>query len=83
MTGIVRAAAAAALVLTLAAPAVADEVFKGTLVCAKCALQRADAHECQDVLMVTRPDGTKAEYYITKNEVAEKAGYAVVSLLFQ
>jgi hypothetical protein len=54
----------------------ADEVFKGTLACAKCALKKADAHECQDVLLVEDGKGTTAEYYITKNEVAEKSGEA-------
>jgi hypothetical protein len=63
-------------VLALAAPAIADEVFKGTLVCAQCELKKADAHECQDVLLVEDGKGQTAEYYITKNEVAEKSGEA-------
>ena len=62
--------------LALAMPALADEVFKGTLVCAQCALHKPDAHECQDVLLVDSGKGEKIEYYITKNEVAEKAGEA-------
>lgn len=53
-----------------------DETFKGTLVCAKCGLQKADAHECQDVLIVDKGNGETVEYYITKNEVAEKSGEA-------
>jgi hypothetical protein len=72
----------AALSVALAAPVVPglsavslDEVFKGTLVCAKCGLQKADATECQDVLLVD-DNGTTTEYYITKNEVAEKSGEA-------
>ena len=60
----------------LAAPALADEAFKGTLVCAQCALKKADAHECQDVLLVDSGKGEKIEYYITKNDVAQKAGEA-------
>ncbi len=61
----------------VSAPAIAaDEVFSGSLLCAKCALKKADAHECQDVLVVTDAKGAKTEYYITKNEVAEKAGEA-------
>ena len=56
--------------------AVADEVYSGSLLCAKCALKRADAHECQDVLIVTDAKGVKVEYYVTKNDVAEKAGEA-------
>jgi hypothetical protein len=53
-----------------------DETFKGTLVCAQCGLKKPDAHECQDVLLVEDGKGVTTEYYITKNEVAEKAGEA-------
>jgi hypothetical protein len=70
------AAVAVMSILTLAAPAIADEVFKGTLVCAQCELRKADAHECQDVLLVEDGKGATTEYYITKNEVAEKSGEA-------
>lgn len=59
-----------------ASAAATEEVFKGTLVCAKCGLQKADAHECQDVLLVDDGKGGTVEYYIEKNEVAEKAGEA-------
>jgi hypothetical protein len=68
---------AAVFSVALAFPAaVADETFKGTLVCAQCELKKPDAHECQDVLLVDDGKGGTAEYYITKNEVAEKAGEA-------
>ena len=70
---------AALLTVSLAATplvAFADEALSGTLVCAKCALQKADAHECQDVLIVADAKGVKTEYYVTKNEVAEKSGEA-------
>lgn len=77
MTMMMRVALVAALTLAVATPAMAaDEIFKGTLVCAKCALKKADAHECQDVLIVADDKGAKTEYYITKNEVAEKSGEA-------
>jgi hypothetical protein len=77
MRTMLRFALAATLVTTLASPAVAaDDVFAGTLLCAKCSLQKADAHDCQDVLIVTAANGEKTEYYITKNDVAEKAGEA-------
>lgn len=56
--------------------AAVDETLNGTLVCAKCALKKADAHECQDVLVVTDAAGARTEFYITKNDVAEKAGEA-------
>jgi hypothetical protein len=74
MTGLLLALAVPSY-MTASAVAV-DEVFKGTLVCAKCGLNKADAHECQDVLLVEDGKGTTAEYYITKNEVAEKSGEA-------
>lgn len=65
------------LTLTFAAPVwAADEVYRGSLVCAKCTLKKADAHECQDVLLVTDAAGGKKELYITKNEVAAAAGEA-------
>jgi hypothetical protein len=74
---VAKIGAAIALVMTLAAvlPVHADEVYKGTLVCAQCELRKPDAHECQDVLLVEEK-GATTEYYITKNEVAEKSGEA-------
>src|SRR5262245_53300378 len=59
--------------LTLPAAA-ADRTFEGTLVCAKCFLKKPDAKECQDILIVASAKGEKTEYYIRKNDVAEKAG---------
>jgi len=77
MKMLMRLAMVAALMLSIAAPAMAaDEVLKGTLVCAQCELKKPDAHECQDVLLVKNDKGETAEYYITKNEVAEKSGEA-------
>ena len=54
----------------------ADKTLEGTLVCAKCFLKKADASECQDVLLVTDGEGKTTEYYVTKNTVAEEAGEA-------
>jgi hypothetical protein len=67
-----------ALALALAAPAVfaAEETLSGTLVCAKCALKKADASECQDVLLVKNAKGETTEYYVEKNKVAEESGDA-------
>lgn len=63
--------------MTLATPAMAfEDVFKGTLVCAKCGLKKPEAKECQDVLLVTDAQGATTEYYITKNAVAEESGEA-------
>jgi hypothetical protein len=76
----IRLALLAAFICTVvvAPPAVhaAEQTFEGTLVCAKCFLKKPDAKECQDVLLVPAADGTRAEYYIRKNEVAKKAGEA-------
>jgi hypothetical protein len=79
MKSLVFGLAAALLSVSFVMPSlaeVADEVYSGSLLCAKCALKRADAHECQDVLIVTDAKGAKTEFYVTKNEVAEKAGEA-------
>ena len=84
-SGMIKLAVVAAFSLALAAPlhvadvaaaAAAEETFKGTLVCAQCGLKKPDAHECQDVLLVEDGKGNTAEYYITKNDVAQKAGEA-------
>jgi hypothetical protein len=54
----------------------ADETtLSGSLMCAKCSLKKADASKCQDVLVVKDAAGATTEYYITKNEAAEKAGH--------
>lgn len=61
------------LVLGLASAAAAEEVtLSGEIMCAKCALKKAD--KCQDVLVVTEGEN-KVEYYITKNAAAEAAGH--------
>ena len=70
---------AALLAVILVAPSLVagvDETFSGSLMCAMCMLKKPDAHECQDVLVVTDSKGVKTEYYVTKNTVAEKAGEA-------
>jgi Family of unknown function (DUF6370) len=52
----------------------ADETYTGKIMCAKCALKKADATKCQDVLVVK--DGESVtEYYVEKNAVAEKFGH--------
>ena len=53
-----------------------DVTLKGEMVCAKCFLNRPDAKECQDVLMVKDAKGTTTEYYVTKNKVSQEAGEA-------
>ena len=62
--------------LAVAARAFAAETtFKGELVCAKCYLNKPDAKECQDVLLVNE-SGKTTEYYITKNKVSQESGEA-------
>jgi hypothetical protein len=67
-------ALAAALSLAIAQPlAAAEKTLDGTLVCAKCFLNKPDAKDCQDVLLVPEA-GKTVEYYVTKNKVAEDSG---------
>lgn len=69
-------ALAFALVVGLVAGAAAeDKTLSGSIVCAKCTLKKADAKECQDVLVVKDDKGATTEYYVTKNEVSEKFGH--------
>jgi hypothetical protein len=64
--------------LALAAPLVAadETTLKGELVCAKCYLNKPDAKECQDVLLVKDATGARIEYYVTKNDVSKESGEA-------
>ena len=60
----------------VAAPAFAGEMtVNGNIMCAKCKLKKADAKECQDVLVSKDDKGTTTEYYIAKNAVSEKFGH--------
>jgi hypothetical protein len=76
MSFLTKTAAVAVLVAGLAVvAAAADEVtLEGKIACAKCTLKKADAKECQNVLLVKDADGKTAEYYIVVNEAAEKFG---------
>lgn len=60
--------------LVAALPASDEATLTGNVVCAKCTLKKADAKECQNVLVVKDGDKT-TEYYIAKNEVSEKFGH--------
>jgi hypothetical protein len=54
----------------------ADTTLSGSIMCAKCTLKKADAKECQDVLVVKDAKGQVVkEYYITKNDVLTKFGH--------
>src|SRR5262245_61810759 len=78
MNTMIRFALLTVLAVGLSASAVraAEETLSGTLVCAKCALKKADAAECQDVLLVKNAKGETVEYYVEKNKIAEDAGDA-------
>ena len=49
--------------------------LKGEMVCARCYLNKPDAKECQDVLLV-KEQGATTEYYVTKNKVSQDSGEA-------
>jgi hypothetical protein len=67
---------AVAFVIGLAGIAsAADTTLTGSIMCAKCTLKKADAKECQDVLVVKDAKGEAKEYYIAKNDVSEKFGH--------
>jgi hypothetical protein len=78
MKSIVKVGLALAVALGLAASVQADNHEKtvtGKVMCAKCALKKADATKCQDVLVSKSDDGSTAEYYIEKTEAAEAFGH--------
>ena|SRR5687767_5861802 len=60
---------------TFAMPASADQTLKGEMVCARCYLNKPDAKECQDVLLV-KEKGATIEYYVTRNKVSQDSGEA-------
>ncbi len=71
---LVAIALVAALGLASAALA-ADVTVTGKVACAKCTLKKADAKDCQDVLVVAGEKGATTEYYVVKNAVSEKFGH--------
>jgi hypothetical protein len=80
MKTIAKLGVALALVLGLVAGATAGDetTLAGKVMCAKCTLKKADATKCQDVLVVKDGDKT-TEYYVEKNEVAQKFGHVCQS----
>jgi hypothetical protein len=80
MKTIAKLGLAVALVVGLVAGANAGDeaTMTGKIMCAKCTLKKADAKECQDVLVVK--DGDKVtEYYVEKNDVAKTFGHVCSS----
>jgi hypothetical protein len=53
----------------------AEKTLSGVVTCAKCTLKKADAKDCQDVLVVKEADGKTSEFYIAKNKVSEEFGH--------
>lgn len=72
---ILAAALVVAFGLVATVPAADAATLTGKIMCAKCTLKKADAKECQDVLVVTDDKGATKEYYVTKNAVLEKFGH--------
>jgi hypothetical protein len=64
------------LVIAARALAADETTLKGEMVCARCYLNKPDAKECQDVLLVKDARGATAEYYVTKNKVSQESGEA-------
>jgi len=76
MRTIAKLGLALAIVVGLVAVATAaDQTLTGQVMCAKCALKKADAKECQNVLVVKGEGDKTTEYYIVKNAVADKFGH--------
>ena len=74
MKAIAAVCLALVLVLGMAASAVAADpvTVTGKVMCAKCTLKKADAKECQDVLVVKDAKSATTEYYLVKNDVQKK-----------
>ena len=69
-------ALAAVVIIAFVGTAVAAEkTLTGTIACAKCTLKKADAKECQNVLVVKGEKDQTDEYYVVKNAVSEKFGH--------
>jgi hypothetical protein len=76
MKSLSLAALAAAVIIGFVGTAVAgDTTLTGSMMCAKCTLKKADAQECQNVLVVKDAQDKATEYYIVKNDVSEKFGH--------
>jgi hypothetical protein len=77
MKNIAKVGLALALALGLAAAIQAGDetTVTGKIMCAKCALKKADAEKCQDVLVSKGEDGKVAEYYLEKTAALEAFGH--------
>lgn len=68
------------LVVATRAWASEEMTLKGEMVCARCYLNKPDAKECQDVLLV-KEKGATTEYYVTKNKVSQDSGEACTNAI--
>jgi hypothetical protein len=77
MKNIAKVGLALALALGLAAAIQAGDetTVTGKVMCAKCALKKADADKCQDVLVSKDGDGKVSEYYLEKTAALEAFGH--------
>jgi Family of unknown function (DUF6370) len=76
MKSLTLMALVAAVIIGFVGTAVAAETtLTGSVMCAKCTLKKADAKECQNVLVVKGANDKLAEYYVVKNAVSEKFGH--------
>ena len=77
MKTIAKLGLALALVVGFVAAASAGDetTVTGNIMCAKCSLKKADAKDCQDVLVTKDTAGKVTEYYVEKNEVAKAFGH--------
>jgi len=75
MKTMTKVALAVAVVVGFAAslPAGDEVTVSGDVMCAKCALHKAD--KCQDVLVSTDASGAVTEYYIEKTDAAAEFGH--------
>ncbi len=71
---VIAVAAVLALGFAVVASA-ADVTLTGSVMCAKCTLKKADAKDCQNVLVVKDAKGVAKEYYVAKNDVSETFGH--------
>ena len=75
---IVFASFALVFAFALAAAAYAEDkpvTLHGQLLCAKCTLHEKDMTTCQNVVQVKNDKGDAQNYYVVKNDVAEKFGH--------
>jgi Family of unknown function (DUF6370) len=74
------ALAAVVLIAFVGTAMAAEKTLTGNIACAKCTLKKADAKECQNVLVVKGEKGQTDDYYVVKNDVSEKFGHVCTGM---